>query len=557
MKKATQQYKGTLLQALETIYTKAEDSHLDEAFFEAVKQETDYVSQKWGVTAFQAVALAYFLDQEEPVCSRELCQYTKTNRLKLLQWGSELEELANKRFVWRTSAFFRGSHCSAFSIRQKLFDSMLNNSEYTPQPYAALSAKEVLTEMDGLLEYLKESADTWRYGDAVGALRHLLQDTHHLIFSQEILPLNLPHQELTILMATACRQILHREDSISPRDYEDLFPPLEMNIRVCQQLDAGTSLLSPSNLDLLTVASDDGFAEPGRYELTEHAKAIVFPEFKLIKQAKAYKSQHLQEPKDIVKKQLFFNPREGEQLSRLQSLLGKRELSRVQNRMKKEGMRTGFACLLYGAPGTGKSESAKQIAKQCGRAIFEVDLAQIRDKYVGESEKRLQGLFDTYAKLVEQSKDCPILVLNEADALISKRTTNPDSSVDKMENAMQNILLLALENFKGVLIATTNLPEGFDSAFERRFIMKIRFDKPGTDVRAKIWQTMLSDLPDCETMILAEKYPFSGGQIENVARKHLMNKVLYDTPCTLDNIVKLCDEESIQSASSRRPIGFM
>ena len=86
----------------------------------------------------------------------------------------------------------------------------------------------------------------------------------------------------------------------------------------------------------------------------------------------------------------------------------------------------------------------------------------MRNKYVGESEKNIKAVFQRYREICKQSEVMPILFFNEADALINKRTENIEHSVDKMDNAMQNIILQEIENLDGILIATTNLTSNLD-----------------------------------------------------------------------------------------------
>ena len=78
-----------------------------------------------------------------------------------------------------------------------------------------------------------------------------------------------------------------------------------------------------------------------------------------------------------------------------------------------------------------------------------------------------------------------------------------------------------MESLEGIMIATTNLTSNMDSAFERRFLYKIRFDKPDASVRSLIWQQMIPELTATDATTLAAAYDFSGGQIENVVRKSL------------------------------------
>lgn len=99
-------------------------------------------------------------------------------------------------------------------------------------------------------------------------------------------------------------------------------------------------------------------------------------------------------------------------------------------------------------------------------------------------------------------------------------------AVDKMENSIQNIILQEMETLDGIMIATSNLTTNLDKAFERRFLYKIRFDKPSLTARAEIWQTMLPALNENDAYTLASQFDLSGGEIENIVRKHSVNAIL-------------------------------
>ena len=252
---------------------------------------------------------------------------------------------------------------------------------------------------------------------------------------------------------------------------------------------------------------------------------------------------------------MFFNADDDNEIERLVSLLGKENLPAIQSRLEQAGMRKGIACLFYGAPGTGKTETVLQIARRTGRDIMQVDIAGMRDKYVGESEKNIKAVFQRYRDVCRQCEVLPILFFNEADALINKRTENISHSVDKMDNAMQNIILQELEDLDGILIATTNLTSNLDKAFERRFLFKVEFHKPDTDVKAKIWSSMIGDITEDDALQLAKCYDFSGGQIENIARKHTIDHILTGEPVFLADIERYCQAEEFNHKSRQR-IGF-
>lgn len=185
----------------------------------------------------------------------------------------------------------------------------------------------------------------------------------------------------------------------------------------------------------------------------------------------------------------------------------------------------------------------------------------MRNSYVGQSEKNLQNIFDSYREKCAEAELEPILLFNEADGIFGKRLTSVRDSVDQMENTLQNIMLQNLETFDGILIATTNLTGNLDRAFERRFLYKIEFERPTAEVRRRIWQTLIPELTEADAAELAAAYDLTGGQIENVARRHLVASVLRDAPLTLAELRRLAESERLDgggvggTAAGSRPTG--
>jgi SpoVK/Ycf46/Vps4 family AAA+-type ATPase len=255
----------------------------------------------------------------------------------------------------------------------------------------------------------------------------------------------------------------------------------------------------------------------------------------------------------IGKKALFYPSKTAQQISELEDLLMPDKFVRVQQSLEAHGMRKGFACLFYGAPGTGKTETVLQVARKTGRHIMQVDMSQMRDKYVGESEKNVKQIFTSYRRLCKCCEQTPILLLNEADALLSVRLTQMRDAVDQMANTMQNIILQEIETLDGILIATTNLTQNLDAAFDRRFLYKVEFQKPTSEESCHIWQAMLPSLTEENALSLASKYDFSGGQIENIARKQLVSNILHDTDeLDMSLISKACDQERLNRQDGER-----
>ncbi len=257
----------------------------------------------------------------------------------------------------------------------------------------------------------------------------------------------------------------------------------------------------------------------------------------------------------IVEKRLFFTNSLHEQLSLLRNSLDKTVYKNLCSRLEGNHLPKGICVLLYGEPGTGKTESVMQIAKATGRDIMHVDISETKSCYLGESEKRIKKVFTDYRHLCESRKEKPILLFNEADAVFSKRKEVTNSNVVQTENAIQNIILEEMENLDGILIATTNLADNLDKAFERRFLFKIRFDKPTVEAKTNIWMNKLPTLSEDEALTLATNYEFSGGQIDNIVRKVMMQEIVKGEKPTLDSLKVICSEEKITGKACKR-IGF-
>jgi SpoVK/Ycf46/Vps4 family AAA+-type ATPase len=184
-----------------------------------------------------------------------------------------------------------------------------------------------------------------------------------------------------------------------------------------------------------------------------------------------------------------------------------------------------------------------------------ISISETKSMWFGESEKLIKKVFDEYRQRVEKSDVAPILLFNEADGVFSTRKKIGSSAVDQTENAIQNIILQEMEDLNGILIATTNLTQNLDQAFERRFLYKICFEKPDPESRVKIWLNKVKSLPFEQAERLSGRYELSGGQIENIARKCILKQALYGTFPMFDEVESFCEEEQMNRNSIQR-IGF-
>lgn len=181
---------------------------------------------------------------------------------------------------------------------------------------------------------------------------------------------------------------------------------------------------------------------------------------------------------------------------------------------KKVGKGLGTTALFSGPPGTGKTMVAALIARDLGLELYQVDLARVVSKWIGESERNLARLFDA------AEAGHAILLFDEADALFGKRT-EVKSSNDRYANLETNYLLQRLESFSGVCVLTSNHETNIDPAFQRRLSLHLRFELPEAPERARLWRTVLATSApvgrDVDFDRLADRYELSGGSIRNAA----------------------------------------
>ncbi len=231
------------------------------------------------------------------------------------------------------------------------------------------------------------------------------------------------------------------------------------------------------------------------------------------------------EPQHICEQTLFFNEDSQRSLDKLNRLISEESYRSLVKQLKDSGMQSALTILLYGPPGTGKTELVKQLCKEHDRLIFQVEISEIREMWVGQSEKNLKKVFSEYAQLSKSHSKAPVLLFNEADSLIGKRI-QVKSTLDQMSNALQNILLQELEDFSGIFVATTNLIDNIDPAFDRRFLFKQPLNNPDQLTRLQILRHQFPTFPESELNAIAQNYELSGSQIQTIRKKVFIDQLL-------------------------------
>ncbi len=333
-------------------------------------------------------------------------------------------------------------------------------------------------------------------------------------------------------------------------------------------LEEGSNLVGEGIIDYEEMLNPFGGISRAFYIVDEVLQGIIHP--KKNKKVTRLKLNALVRDQDIFElidsetslEDVVLNKKTEETLDNLMRQVDKEVMARLVKwgvKDKKSGIDARI--IFYGAAGTGKTMTAYSIAKSLKRQVLAFDCSKILSMYVGESEKNVRKIFDTFYDLCEKTKTEPILLLNEADQFLGSRSSGISSSADQMHNQMQNIFLEQIENFRGMLIATTNLLENIDKAFSRRFNYKIEFKKPDEAQRVKLWKKMLPvDAPyekDFDVIPLSQ-YGLTGGQINLIVKNTAYKVAVRENPVfTQEDFIQEIKREKDASFDSEKSMGFI
>ncbi len=358
-----------------------------------------------------------------------------------------------------------------------------------------------------------------------------------------------------IMLFKACVTRLKGEGRIDCNNFiAGIYGSLKNVAREMKRIYDGTMPVFVDNyLTLVESGNFFGIVSSPDFELSEKAYEKIF-ESRIKKKKKEFNPKFCEHIRGRnITRELYFDADLQVSVNTISSALENDRFKEVVRKLKTNGFAPGVVSLLYGFPGTGKTATVHEIARRTKRDILQVDISNINDKWVGESEKRLKSVFNEYRKASAALSRTPILLFNEADALISRRIL-VEGSVDQMKNNMQNIILEELEKFNGIFFATTNLTENMDDAFSRRFLYKIEFTRPSHETRKKIWISKMDGIPSEWPDRLAN-YDLTGGQIDNIVRKYLIDSIL-NIDGGFDSLQRMCREEADYKKDQVRMIGF-
>ena len=545
-----------VLDSIGKIYEKSKECKLEDSFFPKIDHELSFLSEYFRTTKNQSffISLVFALNYKgDMVDLNDLIEYFDCNPMKILEYSDDFSILHSSGILEKQRVFQKyklpGS-TDQYTINEKITEAILNNE---PMPEIL---EHQITNIYDLLEKLynigvQRKDDEITTFELYTQARGLIAAHLHFPLIKRIDQLKLSIDDTFLYLYLIWKTVLGQKTITIGVALDGIYENATKRVNYMQKILSKENALI--NLNLVEIV-ETLFFNDTEMKLTEYSNNLLKEcDINLFMSKK--KMDNIISPQEIPFRELIFSKSEMDQLFLLKDLLKDEKFNEIQKRLTDKNLPKGVTALLHGAPGTGKTEIIKQLAKETERELMKVDISESKSMWFGESEKIIKAIFTDYNTFAKECVRTPILFFNEADAIISKRREVVGrSNAVQTENAIQNILLEEIENFEGILIATTNLVNNLDTAFERRFLFKIKFQKPDVSIRTRIWQLKMPFLTEEESILLAEKFDFSGGQIDNILRKKEIHEIIHGEKVSLTKLISFCSEETLLNNTVK--IGF-
>jgi AAA+ superfamily predicted ATPase len=509
----------------------------------------------FNITDNQAIILCaciyISLNRNEMISIQDLARFFDVSITTIAKQMDDINELTNQYILSEVNSNSRRPNARfSYMVKSEIIDAVIRQDFTKLNASLKFNFIEFFDYVDNIASQTKEGEI--RTGELMLRIRELLAENQHLEFVRELNAYQLNERDQLITIMIASMHVEGEEDMDLNRLYRSIFDTRQEAFGLLRLVQSGNSDLIRKEI----IEIKPGMFAGQEVRLTDRASSKLFSNNKVEISKKTYETTGISY-KTISKRKLFYVSDVAKEIDKLKALLSEKKYQNARKIMQQNNMPIGMNILLYGLPGTGKTELVYQLARQTKRNIIPVVISDTKSKWFGESEKLIKKVFDDYRNLSKEEERVPILLFNEADAIFNTRMTGESSSVDQTRNAIQNILLQELENFEGILIATTNLTDNLDKAFDRRFLFKLNVGMPDAESRFNIWKVKLPKVKKPILKQLSTLYSLSGGQIDNVVRKVILNELVGEKADSIESLSLLCRQElSLAQNNQRTSIGF-
>ena len=415
-----------MLDHIEKIVSLSSESGISKSFFEQADVHLEAVAKVFQISHVQALLFSVLINNRDNdgVSVETVASDLKCGKIQILKYLDDFEALERKKLIRATAAYgHRGLKDQPwYRIPMDVINAVRKGVAYECTDYKDLSPEGFFDAANELITMSREndiSSDT-----LIMELRLLMEYNKKCAFVKKQKEYKLDNVSLAVIFIFCCALLYDEDESLELMSLRRI-----LGISTVRQM--GNKLKTQKHplmtKGLLEADCHDGIADTSHFRLTEKAKDELLADINVSEIISKGKKQHVDNmicAKDIHEKKLFYSKKIEGRIDELVELLREEHFKSIQQRLLENKMRCGFACIFSGPPGTGKTETAYQIARITGRDIMRVDISETKSKWFGDSEKLIKKVFNRYRKAKKRGGCMPILLFNEADAVLSKRRKN-------------------------------------------------------------------------------------------------------------------------------------
>ena len=554
-KQSTINHKLTV-EYLTLIFEKSNDSKLNYADDKQMEDAIRFISELFHTTPTQSgllsVIFCFQMDNHE-VSFERLLNYLGLQLQDYFDLQTEVQELINQRILKskRDNLNTKNLYHSSYTVNPKVIDALFGNKSIEE---GLKEPEQDFVQFCGHISRVIRSFSTRRFTiyDLVEQVSSIENRNPNLVAIQSLKELQLPIEE-RILLYSLTESLT--SDNESMVNLSNLIKQIFGTENYHSILSSFMQIEQELQLKELVQVESKGFVEDALIGLTPKSKTLLLGDSFTFYSKQGNTKHTLIRCETITPKQLFFNDKLKSEIDFFKSSIKPENLNKLKEKLTTSNIKKSIITLFDGCPGTGKTESTYQIARELGYDLFLLDFTQMKSAYYSESQRLVKEAFNEYREICKSNQRPVILLINEADGLLHQRINNTENhSSDHTENEIQSILLEEFEKSNDIIILTTNLMDNIDSAFYRRFLFKIRFDQPSKEVIKQIFESKLfwlseNDLAQISTIEL------TGGEIDNIVTKILLHEVIHSEHPTVEQIIEFCKQEKTGKQKTAK-VGF-
>lgn len=397
--------KKQILESIGKVYELAKNCKLENSFFDSINSELNTLSQYFKTSDNQTffIAMVFALNYKgDTVDLNDLIAYFDCNPMKILEYSDDFEYLHSIGIFEKKKSRHRVKLAGTndqFIIHEIITEAILQN-----KPLPKINEKKIKGIID-LLEQLYKLGEQ-RDDDKISTfelflkVEKLISNNTHFPLLERVKQFSLSIEDTYLFLYLIWKTVSGSESTDIGRALDGIYDSPSDRVYEIQKLMSANHILINNNLIEIKEAQ---FFNDTEIKLTETSLQLLNDcDIKLFLNKK--RKDNIILPSEVVYRELIFDNQEMNQLETLQNLLQEQKFNETQTRLTNKGLPKGISVLLHGAPGTGKTEIVKQLAKATDREIMKVEISQSKSMWFGESEKIIKRIFTDYKAYAKECK---------------------------------------------------------------------------------------------------------------------------------------------------------